>query len=102
MRFTAADIFGVPRAGAGVTASGVAANDVAANIAKLLWAPWHQRLGELAVDVAGADATLAGQNYDLSDAQRLFLYTRADTIYGGSNEVQRNIVAERGLGLPKG
>ena len=101
-RFTAADLFGVPHPAAGVTASGVTANDVAANIAKLLWAPWHQRLGELAVDVAGAGATLAGQDYDLSDAQRLFLYTRADTIYGGSNEVQRNIVAERGLGLPKG
>ena len=82
-------------------AAGSGATSVAANIAKLLWAPWHQRLGELAVDVTGADATLAGPDYDLSDAQRLFLYTRADTIYGGSNEIQRNIVAERGLGLPR-
>ena len=73
-----------------------------ANIAKLLWAPWHQRLGELAVDVAGASATLAGPGYDLSPAQRLFLHTRADTIYGGSSEIQRNIVAERRLGLPRG
>jgi len=73
-----------------------------ANIAKLLWAPWHQRLGELAVDVAGADATLAGPGYDLSEAQRLFLHTRADTIYGGSSEIQRNIIAERRLGLPRG
>ena len=73
-----------------------------ANIAKLLWAPWHQRLGELAVDVAGAGATSAGPGYDLSEAQRLFLHTRADTIYGGSNEIQRNIIAERGLGLPRG
>ena len=97
MRFTAEDTLGVPN-----PADGAAANNVAANVAKLLWAPWHQRLGELAVDVAGADATLAGPDYDLSDAQRLFLYTRADTIYGGSNEIQRNIVAERGLGLPKG
>ena len=73
-----------------------------ANIAKLLWAPWHQRLGELAVDVAGPEATVTGPDYDLSDAQRLFLHTRADTIYGGSNEIQRNIIAERGLGLPRG
>jgi alkylation response protein AidB-like acyl-CoA dehydrogenase len=73
-----------------------------ASIAKLLWAPWHQRLGELAVDVAGASATQAGPGYDLSDAQRLFLQTRADTIYGGSSEIQRNIIAERGLGLPRG
>jgi len=51
--------------------------------------------------VAGPDATLAGADYDLSDEQRLFLFTRADTIYGGSNEIQRNVIAERLLGLPK-
>ncbi len=72
-----------------------------ANITKLLWAPWHQRLGELAVDVAGPEATVARPGYDLGNAQRLFLYTRADTIYGGSNEIQRNVIAERGLGLPR-
>ena len=33
--------------------------------------------------------------------QRLFLYSRADTIYGGSNEIQRNVIGERALGLPK-
>jgi alkylation response protein AidB-like acyl-CoA dehydrogenase len=71
------------------------------NVNKLIWAHWHQRLGELAVDVAGAAATLAGPGYELDNAQRLFLYTRADTIYGGSNEIQRNVIAERGLGLPR-
>jgi alkylation response protein AidB-like acyl-CoA dehydrogenase len=73
-----------------------------ASIAKLLWAPWHQRLGELAVDVLGPDATRTGPDYELGAAQRLFLYTRADTIYGGSNEIQRNVIAERLLGLPRG
>jgi alkylation response protein AidB-like acyl-CoA dehydrogenase len=73
-----------------------------ASVAKLIWAPWHQRLGELAVDVAGVDATLTGPDYDLTDAQRLYLFTRADTLYGGSNEIQRNVVAERLLGLPRG
>ena len=103
MRFTAEDTLAVADpAAAAVAAGGVAAGGVAANIAKLLWAPWHQRLGELAVDVTGADATLAGPDYDLTDAQRLFLFTRAETIFGGSNEIQRNIVAERGLGLPRG
>jgi len=71
------------------------------NVNKLIWAQWHQRLGELAVDVCGAGATLAGLGYELDNAQRLFLYTRADTIYGGSNEIQRNVIAERGLGLPR-
>jgi alkylation response protein AidB-like acyl-CoA dehydrogenase len=93
LRYTAAATLGTP---AGATPG------TEANVAKLLWATWHQRLGELAVDVAGPDATLAGPDYDLTDAQRLFLYTRADTIYGGSNEIQRNVIAERLLGLPRG
>ncbi len=83
---------------------GRAAGDVPgteANISKLLWARWHQRLGELAVDVAGAAAILTGPGYELGNAQRLFLFTRADTIYGGSNEIQRTVIAERGLGLPR-
>ena len=96
LRFTTDDALGAGAPG------GDALAGVAANIAKLLWAPWHQRLGELAVDVAGADATRAGPDYDLTDTQRMFLFTRAETIFGGSNEIQRNIVAERGLGLPRG
>ena len=93
LRYTALATLGTP---AGTTPG------TEASVAKLLWAGWHQRLGELAVDVVGPDATLAGPGYDLSDAQRLFLYTRADTIYGGSNEIQRNVIAERMLGLPRG
>jgi alkylation response protein AidB-like acyl-CoA dehydrogenase len=67
-----------------------------ASVAKLLWAPWHQRLGELALEVGGAAATVAPDG--LTDAQRLFLFTRADTIYGGSNEIQRTIIANHLLG----
>ena len=33
--------------------------------------------------------------------QRLFLYCRADTIYGGSNEIQKNVIGEQALGLPR-
>ena len=100
MRYTAMATLGQPAAGADLPATADGAG-TRANINKLLWAPWHQRLGELAVDVAGAAATIAGPGYDLDNAQRLFLYTRADTIYGGSAEIQRNIIAERGLGLPR-
>ncbi|MGW6465801.1 acyl-CoA dehydrogenase family protein [Streptomyces rubiginosohelvolus] len=79
----------------------------APSVAKLLWGGWHQRLGELAVEVAG-EAGAAGPEpwtadrpYELDDAQHLFLFSRADTIYGGSDEIQRNIIAERVLGLPR-
>jgi alkylation response protein AidB-like acyl-CoA dehydrogenase len=72
-----------------------------ASIAKLLWAGWHRTLGELAMQVRGTDALTTGPGYDLDEWQRLFLFTRADTIYGGSDEVQKNILAERVLGLPR-
>jgi alkylation response protein AidB-like acyl-CoA dehydrogenase len=72
-----------------------------ASIAKLLWAGWHRTLGELAMQVRGADGLTSGPGYDLDEWQRLFLFTRADTIYGGSDEIQRNILAERVLGLPR-
>ncbi|MFR9731211.1 acyl-CoA dehydrogenase family protein [Saccharopolyspora sp. MS10] len=72
-----------------------------ASIAKLHWATFHRGLGELAVEVAGAGGLIAeGPPYELDERQRLFLFTRADTIYGGSNEIQRTIIAERVLGLP--
>ena len=67
-------------------------------IGKLYWATFHRGLGELAMDVLGAQATVAG---DAERLQRLFLFSRADTIYAGSNQIQRNIIGERALGLPK-
>ncbi|MEU0872693.1 acyl-CoA dehydrogenase family protein [Nocardia brasiliensis] len=80
--------------GAGVTDGGQA------SVAKLLWANWHRGLGELAMAVLGPAGLVADED-DLNEWQRLYLFTRADTIYGGSNEVQRNIIAERVLGLPR-
>ncbi len=72
-----------------------------ASISKLFWATWHRDLGELAMDVLGMQGAVAEfLPYELSDLQRIFLFSRADTIYGGSNEIQRNIIGERVLGLP--
>jgi alkylation response protein AidB-like acyl-CoA dehydrogenase len=71
-------------------------------IAKLYWANLHRAIGKLAMDVLGPAAEIAeGPPYALSALQRRFLFSRADTIYAGSNQIQRNIIAERGLGLPR-
>ncbi|MET8559246.1 acyl-CoA dehydrogenase family protein [Streptomyces flaveolus] len=78
----------------------------ASSVAKLLWANWHQRLGELAVQVRGAAAAVGPADwspvapYTLDADQHLFLFSRADTVYGGSDQIQRTIIAERVLGLP--
>jgi alkylation response protein AidB-like acyl-CoA dehydrogenase len=70
------------------------------NVSKLLWANWHRDLGELAMDIVGK-ASLVAKDGEFDVWQHLYLFTRADTIYGGSNEIQRNIIAERVLGLPR-
>ena len=73
-----------------------------AMIYKLYWASWHRNLGKLAMDVLGPEAELlSAEPYELSRLQSLFLFTRADTIYGGTNQIQRNLIAERALGMPR-
>jgi alkylation response protein AidB-like acyl-CoA dehydrogenase len=68
----------------------------AASVLKILWSRWYRSLGELAMDVLGASSAIAkGEPYDLDEWQRLFLFSRAATIYGGSDEIQRNIIASR-------
>ncbi|HEX3841496.1 MAG TPA: acyl-CoA dehydrogenase family protein [Acidimicrobiales bacterium] len=72
-----------------------------ASIIKLYWATWHQGLGELAIDVLGPAGLVAEAfPYELDEFQRTFMFSRAETIYGGSNEIQKNIIGERVLGLP--
>jgi alkylation response protein AidB-like acyl-CoA dehydrogenase len=83
-------------------AAGNAPAGADASVVKLIWSRWHRDLGELAMEILGpASMVAAGPPYDLDDWQRLFLFSRADTIYGGSAEIQRGIIAERALGLPR-
>ena len=73
-----------------------------AMITKLYWATWHRDLGKLAMDVLGAESEIAeAAPYDLTGLQRMYLFTRSDTIYAGTNQIQRNIIGERALGLPR-
>ena len=76
--------------------------DGAALTYKIQWASWRRRLGELTMDVLGQAGEVAdGASYEWDVLPNLFLFSRADTIYGGTNQIQRNLIAERGLGLPR-
>ena len=71
-------------------------------IYKLYWSTWHRNLGKLAMDVLGPESEiLEAAPYQLNRLQSMYLFTRADTIYGGTNQIQRNIIAERALGMPR-
>ena len=86
-----------------------------ASIGKLFWSEYHKEVTELAIDILGADAlTPSGtpaQTYIRPDAVGspnssaswvdVFMNARAGTIYAGSSQVQRGIVGEQILGLPK-
>jgi alkylation response protein AidB-like acyl-CoA dehydrogenase len=74
-----------------------------ASINKLFWSEYHKKLGEIAMDIEGADGLIRppGAGYPTTGWQNVFLASRAGSIYSGTNEIQRNIIAERALGLPK-
>jgi len=87
-------------------------------INKMYWSEMHQRAMELALDVWGPEAMLidAGPaseswpgalrdkrraGYPVSPMMSSFFFSRSETIWGGTSQIQRNIVGERVLGLPK-
>ncbi|MEU1344890.1 acyl-CoA dehydrogenase family protein [Streptomyces sp. NPDC005827] len=72
-----------------------------ATTAKLYASTRHQELGHLAMELAGPAGQIVGADYGLDARQRSFLLSLAETIYGGSSEIQRNIIGEQVLGLPK-
>ena len=73
----------------------------ASSISKYAWSNWRRTLGELAMDVLGPEGGLASDDAKRTALQRLWLVSRADTIYAGSNEIQLNLMAERTLQMPK-
>jgi hypothetical protein len=82
---------------------------------KMFWSEYHQAAMELALDIMGMDAQIltgspednedrlrrGRDDYPVSDMQASFFFSRSETIWGGTAEIQRNIVGERVLGLPK-
>jgi alkylation response protein AidB-like acyl-CoA dehydrogenase len=72
-------------------------------ITKLYWSSLHREMGELAITILGPEGTLTSgsDRLLLGELQRLFLFSRADTIYAGTSEIQRDLISERALGLPR-
>jgi alkylation response protein AidB-like acyl-CoA dehydrogenase len=74
-----------------------------ASVGKMLWSEYARRFGEIAMNVAGMKSTVRpdGDGYRNNEWMQMFLGSRSGTIWGGTAEIQRNIVGERALGLPK-
>jgi hypothetical protein len=69
--------------------------------AKIRWSEFQRRFAEICMDLQGPRSLVTGEDYELDRWQDLFFTTRSHTIWGGTAEIQRNIIAERVLGLPK-
>lgn len=84
---------------------------------KIFWSQMHQEMLDLAMDIVGMDAqvlrgaanqsTIAAgsrrgrSDYPVDELQASFFFSRSETIWGGTSEIQRNIIGERVLGLPR-
>jgi alkylation response protein AidB-like acyl-CoA dehydrogenase len=75
-----------------------------ASTGKMGWVDTHQRLQEVAMEIQGPYSQLGGSDWAVEGGrwQYSFLRSRANSIEGGTTEVQKNIIGERVLGLPKG
>ncbi|WP_027996440.1 acyl-CoA dehydrogenase family protein [Simplicispira psychrophila] len=81
--------------------SGDGAPPRAASISKYVWSNWRRALGELAMDVLGREADIDAGDPLHRTLQHLWLESRSDTLYAGSNEIQLNMMAERALQMPR-
>ena len=68
---------------------------------KLYWSRWHVALGELAMDVLGQQGEIGACEERFNGLTNMYLMSRSDTIYAGTDQIQRNIIAERALNLPR-
>ena len=67
------------------------------SVGKLLWSDAEQTIGHIAMDLLGPDAVLGLAPDWLAN----YLYSRAASVYGGTSQIQKNLLAQRVLGLPR-
>ncbi|KQS00454.1 acyl-CoA dehydrogenase [Williamsia sp. Leaf354] len=72
------------------------------SITKVFWSEWDIATHETALDLLGADAERADSPGGDHDWMGGHLFSLSGPIYAGTNEIQRNVIAERLLGLPRG
>ena len=77
-----------------------------ASMGKYYWSKWHVQFTELAMDVLADDGWLgtdwgSGPDRAAESLRRAYVRARAETIYAGTSEIQKNIISERVLGLPR-
>ena len=77
------------------------ASSASPNISKLMMSELYRSARELGASVIGMDATLSSRGDFESAVQELIMFSPGPAIYGGTDQVQRNIIGERGLGLPR-
>ena len=68
---------------------------------KLYWSRWHVALGELAMEVMGQDGETGINEERFDSLTTMYLMARSDTIYAGTDQIQRNIISERALQMPR-
>lgn len=72
------------------------------SISKLFWSEYHQRVLKSMMDIRGLDGEIiGGDGYELDQFQYAYLFGRSEVIYAGTSQIQRNIIGERVLGLPR-
>lgn len=95
LRYQGLELMSSIQSGAGSGAEG------ASSLHKILWSEYQQRFAEKVINLLGPEALVVTEDYELNEWQQVFLTSRSDTIWGGTAQIQRNILAERALGLPK-
>ncbi len=77
------------------------ASSASPNLSKLMMSDLYRSARELGAAVLGMDATLHDEEGLVALVQELIMFSPGPAIYGGTDQIQRNIIGERGLGLPK-